>query len=482
MRRRIGGRWLMTVCLWSWAAVATGQPADCQTWQDCRDQTESALASGAAERAHDLAWRAVQRGPRDDAALMFLLARAQSASGRPGDALVMVRRLAERGVVTEAESHPDLERMRGLAGWADLRSRLLAAAAGEPAPAADRTAPASRPAAAPAASPVPSAAPAPAASPTVPAPRTAPPPVEPSPPAPPPTAVGRTAAAAMTEATAPVDERLRFAVEAFEASAVVYDAVSRRFLFGDRFGRKVRVVGEGLGTAVDLVRAESAGFLDVRALDIDRRRGDLWIASAAADGSAGKVHRIQLVSGRPLQSFEASASPEAWQPVDLVVTDGGAVIVLDRSGRLFRVRLGGQEIEAVMDLALPGATGVALGTARDIVYVAHRDGMQRVDLAARTATPVTAPPDVRLAGFERLRAHRGGLAGVWRDAAGARRPVTLTLGPRGRSVTRGVAYQPIDTPDDRVLAMTVIEDDMVLVAPSEGGPPAEVRVSYFRLQ
>src|SRR5688500_3309334 len=93
-------------------APADGQSArapDCTDWRECRQMVESALDAGEVEQAQDLAWRAVQRGPKDDAGLMFLLARAQSRSGRPHDALVMIRRLAERGVRTEADSHPDLE-------------------------------------------------------------------------------------------------------------------------------------------------------------------------------------------------------------------------------------------------------------------------------------------------------------------------------------------------------------------------------------
>ncbi|MEZ5288579.1 MAG: hypothetical protein R2712_27985 [Vicinamibacterales bacterium] len=45
----------------------------------------SRTGDGAFERAHDRAWRAVQQGPKDDPALLFLLARAQALSGRPED-------------------------------------------------------------------------------------------------------------------------------------------------------------------------------------------------------------------------------------------------------------------------------------------------------------------------------------------------------------------------------------------------------------
>ena len=60
--------------------------------------------------------------------------------------------------------------------------------------------------------------------------------------------------------------------------------MSRRYLFGDRLGRKLIVVGEGANHADDLVRSESAGFQEISAMDVDVRRGDVWVASTAAAG------------------------------------------------------------------------------------------------------------------------------------------------------------------------------------------------------
>src|SRR5688500_9738972 len=80
------------------SSPATQRPAaECPAWQECRQLALDARARGEYERFHDLAWRTVQTGPANDAALMYLLARAQSLSGRPHDALVMLRRLADRG-------------------------------------------------------------------------------------------------------------------------------------------------------------------------------------------------------------------------------------------------------------------------------------------------------------------------------------------------------------------------------------------------
>ena len=90
---------------------------ECRAWQECRQLALDAAARQDFETFHDLAWRAVQTGPKNDSALMYLLARAQSLSGRPGDALVMLQRLAQMGVQTDAATNEDFRRVRALPAW-----------------------------------------------------------------------------------------------------------------------------------------------------------------------------------------------------------------------------------------------------------------------------------------------------------------------------------------------------------------------------
>jgi hypothetical protein len=103
---------------------------DCREWQECRQLANDAAARQDFETFHDLAWRAVQTGPKNDPGLMYLLARAQSLSGRPDDALVMLRRLAALGVPTDAATNDDFSRVRALARWAALEATLPPGATG----------------------------------------------------------------------------------------------------------------------------------------------------------------------------------------------------------------------------------------------------------------------------------------------------------------------------------------------------------------
>ena len=101
-----------------------------------------AAGQGQYERFHDLAWRTIQTGPKSDPALMFLLARAQVLSGRPDEALKMLRRLADKGVAATAITDTDFSRVRELPGWPQVEAALAAGASGALRPAPPPVAPA----------------------------------------------------------------------------------------------------------------------------------------------------------------------------------------------------------------------------------------------------------------------------------------------------------------------------------------------------
>src|SRR3954469_25209683 len=118
-------------------AVQDPQPArtDCQDWHECRELAVDAAARQDYERFHDLAWRTVQMGPKNDPALMYQLARAQSLSGRPADALVMLQRLAQMGTKTDAATDDDFRRVRALPGWSQFDAAAAPSSETQPPPA-----------------------------------------------------------------------------------------------------------------------------------------------------------------------------------------------------------------------------------------------------------------------------------------------------------------------------------------------------------
>jgi hypothetical protein len=268
-------------------------------------------------------------------------------------------------------------------------------------------------------------------------------------------------------------EGVRFSTAGFTLGGLAYDAVSHRFVFGDRLGRKLIVVAEGSNHPVDFVRADSAGFHEIAAIEIDPKRGDLWVASAAPADGAATLHKLQLVSGRPLRSFPVAADLQPVTLADLAVTPGGAVVVLDSAnGQVLELRSGGTSLERIMRIDAQEPASLAAATDDGIVYVSHRDGVSRIDLRSRTATRVAAPKSVSLAHLERIRWRRRALIAVRADDDGTRRTIQLELNASGRAVTRAMTLEgSVQTAGQAFV--TVSGDELVYFVDGSTGAAAD---------
>jgi hypothetical protein len=237
--------------------------------------------------------------------------------------------------------------------------------------------------------------------------------------------------------------------------------VSRRFLFGDEAGRRLFVVGEGSQRASALVSADSAGFQDITALAIDVRRGDLWVASAATGGEAAAIHRLQLISGRPIATFSVSAVANAVRPTDLAITADGTVVVLDSATPgVLVLRPGSTTLEPLIALRIVGPSSITTTGDGRAAYVAHEAGILRLDVQARTAAPVTAPDGIDIGHFQRIRVHGDGLTGVQTQPDGSRSLVRLELNRTGRAIVGGsLIHGGIDRQGGPTLA-TISGDDL----------------------
>jgi hypothetical protein len=447
-------------------------PAECREWRQCRQMALEARDRNTFEAFHNLAWRAMQNGPPRDPISMYLLADAQTLSGRPHDALIMLGRLAEMGVKTDAATDQDFEAVRDLPGWPEVQRLIAALPADAPTVAladAHGGLPPAVPGRAPAKSlPAPTRVPANSA-------------VTPSPPPP-------AAAAAPTPAVGGTSLRsqdaFRLTGTGLSPRGLAYDAVSSRFVVADLVEQKLVVIDERSQHVIDLVRASSAGFYEITALESDGQRGDLWVVSVSAqsaDGTAGAtaLHRLQLVSGRPLDTVAVSDALKPARFTDVVVTAGGSVFVLDSSGRrIFRLQKDPRRLVVAATLKVDAPTSLATVDER-VFYVAHADGVVRVDVSTGDVAQLRAPAGVSLTGFERIRWKRNALIGIQTMMDGSRRAVSIRV-TGGRAVAAEVVQANVEMFDPT--AATVSGSDFYFLTrqPGDGQAP-DILVKRVRL-
>jgi DNA-binding beta-propeller fold protein YncE len=391
--------------------------SSCTAWRECQAAALDAEARGDFETFHDLAWRTMQTRRAQDAEVMLMLARAQTRSGRPHDGLVMLRRIAELGVApSEALTSETFARVRALPEWPQVE--VLIAGVGR---ARSPSAPGDL-----------------APSPTAPdQPRS---PAQTA--APPPPRLAETATAVVPPSPTWVPETLvAVGVQNLVPAGLAYDRASGRVLVGNRTGRSVITISERLKTSMDLVRAASAGFQEVFAIAIDARQGDLWVASAAPEGSSptnqpsAALHKLQLVSGRPLTTIPIDVGERPARFCGLAVARNGSVFVLDAAvSRLWRLAPGARVPALVGTLDLRAPTGVAVDDVGRHAYVAHETGLARVTLSGGSLADVSAPDGVNLAALEALTWHDASIVALERREADADRLVRLRLNRRATAV------------------------------------------------
>ena len=401
--------------MWVLALPQAAAP-DCKDWKACRELALEAAGRQDYDAFHDLAWKALNAGPKNEPALMAMLARAQSLSGRPGDALVMLNRLAAMGVATDASTSDDFERVRALPGWAELEAKL-AGVTGPPVtspPAATRSAAAGASVKEP---PPAKESAKPAGKPTA------------SPPAP-----------------KPGSSPLSFSSAGITAGALAYDAVSGRFIVADVRDRRLLVLGERSGRLASLAGID-AGLGDISAMEIDSREGDLWVVSNSPAGSRSTLHKLQLISGRVLFSIPLPAEQGDSRFTDVAITPLH-VLVLDAEGRrVLRATKKGKTLDVAARLAAPDVASLA-PSSETTAYAAYDRGLVRIDLATGTLSVVEpGKSNVDLSGITWMRWHRGGLVATQKRADGSHRLVRVRLDDGGRSAR---AVEAID--DAAVLA------------------------------
>ena len=450
-------------------APSAAQRVECRNWRDCRQLALDALVSGDYERFHDLAWKTVQTGPPRDPDLMFLLARAQSLSGRPHDALVMLGRLAGMGVAADITASDEFEVVRTLPGWPAVEA--LIAAVPRPAPTDSLNV---------------SSASSPPASARLPAPPAREPSASRAPVAPRPSSASSASSVSSSSSSLfTAEDALRVPAAALSPTGLSYDRVSGRFVVADRHARKLVIIDERSRHVVDLVGAESAGFHEITALEIDPRRGELWVVSAAAPGTDTQpmtvLHKVQLVSGRPLAALPLPEAFGAARFDDVAVSEGGTVFVLDGlGGRIFRLGNDQHSFVVAAAVGLGHPTSVAPSDDRT-VYVAHAEGIVRLDVATGTVTPISGPKDVQLTGLERVRWDRDSLIGIQRLADGTRRVVSIRLARTGgRVISMEVIAPDVSMPDP--MAATLSEHVFYFVTDQPQGSGAGPEIIVRRAQ
>lgn len=207
-------------------------------------------------------------------------------------------------------------------------------------------------------------------------------------------------------------------------------------------GRKRKVVRVSKdGQTRDLLASGREGLLATLGLRVDRARGVLWVASAAApfmerpgDAPAGlsRLHAFDLATNELRARYEL-AGPSLLNDV-AVLPDGRAIVTDSLGDRLY---IAGEHLEELLPKGtLSGPNGIVVSEDGTLLYVATWRGIAVVDWRARRAEPLRLPRGAtNLSGIDGLYLRGGALVGI-QNAVGRPRVVRAPLESDGRGAAR----------------------------------------------
>ena len=388
-------------------ALAT-DPVDTRPWPAFHEEALQALARHDVEAAIVAAERAARLAPPNHPYVLYAQLRAYTSAGRYREAFDALSLLVDKGIAADLLVSPSFETLREQLRWAEWQPRLQEIVA----------------------------------------------------------ATSRSVVA------------FRLAEPDLFPAAMTYDRGSRRFLIGSLHKRKVITVDEVTGRAADYATFREAGFLSVQGLEADNRRGALYVLSADgpemppdAAGTANQsyLHRLQLSSGRQVTRTAPPAAAGGHRLDDLVQAPDGTLYVTDtRAGMLYRWRPVAKVLEPFVSLgSYTAPRGLAWSGDGRALYVAHLEGMSRVDLRTRDVQPVGHAAAMTLVGIDGLDTYRGDLIAVQNGLPGLSRVVRLRLNADGLNIA---AVEGLDAnlPDHDVpTSGVVVEDGYYYVANSQ---------------
>ncbi|MBA2356784.1 MAG: SMP-30/gluconolactonase/LRE family protein [Acidobacteria bacterium] len=264
----------------------------------------------------------------------------------------------------------------------------------------------------------------------------------------------------------------------FFPEAITYDRGSRRFLVGSLFKRKIVVIDEISGRVADYATWRESGFLSVLGLGADNTRGALYVLSAGGAEMQGYrpefdgqsfLHRLQLSSGRQVSRLTPPAAAGGHLLNAIVQAPDGTIYMTDsKAGRLYRWRPGSTAIEPFVALGTyVYPNGLAWSGDGRALYVAHLDGISRVDVRTRDVSLVGHPASMTLVGIDGLSEYRGDLIAVQNGVPGMSRVVRLHLTSDGSNV-RSMDLLDTNLPDhDMPTSGVVVGDGFYYVANSQ---------------
>jgi sugar lactone lactonase YvrE len=187
--------------------------------------------------------------------------------------------------------------------------------------------------------------------------------------------------------------------------SIAYDSQEQAFYVSStRKGKVVKVDADG--NVSDFISSKAQGLWMTIGMKVDAQRRILWVCSSGGDNLVGYnlkdetdgrpagIFKFDLATGNLIQKFTFDGKGEVHFINDLALNKQNGDIYFTHmfsDHSIYKLAWNGKPEMVVQSSEIPYPNGLALADNRLSLFVAHDNGISKIDLASKTITPLSVP-------------------------------------------------------------------------------------------
>lgn len=213
---------------------------------------------------------------------------------------------------------------------------------------------------------------------------------------------------------------------------VAYDPAEKAFYVGStRKGKIIKIDADGKQST--FIEGNSHGHWMVIGMKVDTERRVLWVCSSGGENLVGYtkeddkegrpagIFKFDLKSGKLLNKYTLERTGEVHFFNDLVIARNGDVYATHMFGNhaIYKIANGSDKLELfVEDELIKWPNGITMADNQSVLFVAHADGIARVDIGDKKVTSLSVPEGTKVSrreSIDGLSYYKWSLVGVQPD-------------------------------------------------------------------
>ncbi|NUM80409.1 SMP-30/gluconolactonase/LRE family protein [bacterium] len=226
---------------------------------------------------------------------------------------------------------------------------------------------------------------------------------------------------------------------------ITYDPLNQLFYLSSIYKRKIVSVDKKR-VAKDFASEAQDDLWSTLGMKVDGFRRTLWVASVIGsprmkgydekDQGRSAIFKYDVDKGTLIKKYVVSNKPKAHLFNDVTFTPNGDLFITDsETGSIYVITAAGDSLEVFLAEKFIYPNGIVLND-DGYLYVAHWQGVSRIDLMTKTVVDLTCPATTTLTGIDGLYWHKNALIAVQNGAGPHARIMRFFLNATGDGVDR----------------------------------------------